>query len=93
MTTRLVELVCGFDQVVPQSARSKNISPTMVSFPRQSPRTNKRNSCKKSHECKMSLLENVLALKMFVKFRNCVITLCETAAWQIFIGSKECSLL
>ena len=31
MTTRLVELVCGFDQVVPQSARSKNISPTMVS--------------------------------------------------------------
>ena len=33
----------------------------------------------------MSLLENVLALKMFVKFRNCVITLCETAAWQIFI--------
>jgi len=31
MTTRLVELVCGFDQVVPQSARSKNISPTMQS--------------------------------------------------------------
>ena len=31
MTTSLVELVCtGFDQVVPTSPRSKNISPTMV---------------------------------------------------------------
>ena len=31
MTTSLVELVStGFDQVVPTSPRSKNISPTMV---------------------------------------------------------------
>ena len=31
MTGRFVELVSGFDQVVPQCGRAKNISPTMVS--------------------------------------------------------------
>jgi len=31
MTGRFVEVICGFDQVVPQCGRSKNISPTMQS--------------------------------------------------------------
>ena len=33
MTGRFVEVVCSFDQVVPEIGRQKNISPIMVSSP------------------------------------------------------------
>ena len=33
MTGRFVEVVCSFDQVVPEIGRQKNISPIMVGSP------------------------------------------------------------
>ena len=66
MTTRFVELVCGFDQVVPQSSRSKNISPTMVSS--QGPSPNKTSQIYLS--AKMPMLEYFSLVPVLVKSRR-----------------------